>query len=1076
MHRGFERWLRLLLAVLLAAAFSIPQAAQAQTPTGQVLVAADDAEGLAWLAGSGAQQLVDYGAFSLWRLPGANLRALSARPAGLQSTSSQVLLRGHTIATTQAQAEPALPEMLRAPAASGEQLWLVQFAGPTLDAWLDALAAAGLEVVAAIPENAFLIWGNDPQGSLAGIPGLAGLVQWQGAYHPAYRMHPALNTPAMEKTGGEQDVTVQVYVTAQVEQSLVELAALATAQLAPPQPVLNLVNLRLRVLDENLAAIAARADVVNVEPYVAPQMLDEIQGQVLAGNTSTAGGKTTAAAPEYLDWLASKGFPQDPNAYPIVDVIDDGVDTGNAGNVQHPDFFTLGVKPGADRIAYLANCTTDPSADGGGGHGNLNAGVLGGYNNLSGFPYENAAGYQYGLGISPFGRVAGTKIFRNAGLYDLSQCGSSDMTLIRGVYDRGARLTSDSWGAPASGAYTAFAQVYDVLARDASTAAGNQQMLHVFAAGNDGLSGSPTVNSPGSAKNVLTVGATENPRDQGISCNGWTDADNADDMAAYSSRGTADGRAKPDVVAPGTHVQGPATQDPDYSAAFVCARYYPSGQTLYTWSTGTSHSTPAVAGAAQLAYEYYGRVLSPGRIPSPAMLKALLVNSPRYLTGLAANDTLPGLAQGWGMLDMGRLFDGTPRVLVDQTWPMASPGKVFSFDGLVSNPAQPLRVSLVWTDAPGSPVAGKALVNDLNLEVTVGGVTYRGNQFAGPLSVSGGTSDTLNNVENVFLPAGLSGSLQVRVTTAALNGDGLPGNADLTDQDFALVVYNALGDLPVSLSAADMRWYPVAGNHNTFPEPGDTLDLEVDLNNAPDSGLAVNISATLTVTQGLANVVQGSSAYPNLAQGATGANLTRFRVAVSPAQACGDALGLRLTVMYGGGSAVLDLPLIHTSLGLSRLSFTYPGLPVPIPDSTASNPQPATAAFSVSEGMLIRDLDVSVDISHTFIGDLELRLIGPGEQEVLLANRRGLSTDHYPGVTFDDEADRLISASLPPFSGSYRPEGALSAFDGTDAAGVWTLKVSDLVFRDTGQINGFTVHAGYAVCTAAELFFPLISR
>jgi hypothetical protein len=99
-------------------------------------------------------------------------------------------------------------------------------------------------------------------------------------------------------------------------------------------------------------------------------------------------------------------------------------------------------------------------------------------------------------------------------------------------------------------------------------------------------------------------------------------------------------------------------------------------------------------------------------------------------------------------------------------------------------------VTLGWTDAPG-PTTGAPWVNNLDLEVTVGGVTYKGNVFSGANSISGGTADGKNNVESVFLPAGASGNFTITVRATNIAGDGVPGNADTTDQDFALVAYNA---------------------------------------------------------------------------------------------------------------------------------------------------------------------------------------------------------------------------------------------------------------------------------------------
>jgi len=86
---------------------------------------------------------------------------------------------------------------------------------------------------------------------------------------------------------------------------------------------------------------------------------------------------------------------------------------------------------------------------------------------------------------------------------------------------------------------------------------------------------------------------------------------------------------------------------------------------------------------------------------------------------------------------------------------------------------------------------GNAYVNDLNLTVTVGGVAYKGNVFSGASSTTGGSADFRNNVESVFVPAGVTGTVVVRVTAANLAADAVPGSGGATDQDFALVVYNA---------------------------------------------------------------------------------------------------------------------------------------------------------------------------------------------------------------------------------------------------------------------------------------------
>ena len=90
---------------------------------------------------------------------------------------------------------------------------------------------------------------------------------------------------------------------------------------------------------------------------------------------------------------------------------------------------------------------------------------------------------------------------------------------------------------------------------------------------------------------------------------------------------------------------------------------------------------------------------------------------------------------------------------------------------------------------PGS-TTGPALNNDLDLTVTIAGTTYKGNVFHGANSVAGGSADHRNNIESVFLPVGTLGGFTVTITAANINSDGVPGDADPLDQDFALVVYN----------------------------------------------------------------------------------------------------------------------------------------------------------------------------------------------------------------------------------------------------------------------------------------------
>jgi hypothetical protein len=177
------------------------------------------------------------------------------------------------------------------------------------------------------------------------------------------------------------------------------------------------------------------------------------------------------------------------------------------------------------------------------------------------------------------------------------------------------------------------------------------------------------------------------------------------------------------------------------------------------------------------------------------MTKAYLINSATYLTGENAGGDLPADRQGWGLVNLARAFDATNRTLIDQTRLFTESGQTFEIRGSMADRSKPLRVTLAWTDAPGMLI-GAALVNDLDLEIVVGGTTlYRGNVFAGNESIGGGEADRSNNVESIYLPAGAipegeAGNFTITVRAANIAGDGVPGNGNALDQDFALVVSN----------------------------------------------------------------------------------------------------------------------------------------------------------------------------------------------------------------------------------------------------------------------------------------------
>jgi hypothetical protein len=684
-----------------------------------------------------------------------------------------------------------------------KQMRLVQFSDAIKSEWINQLKATGAEIVAYVPHHAYLIRGNAHQ--LARVAELDAQdesndtrpIRWMSRLQPLQKIAPELDANLTSDGNAYVAVDIELCDVPEATSDIdyLKTIALQVDSTGPPTPrkFLNYAVLSIAVPAREVLNIAALETVVFITPANKFKLHDERSVQIIAANLNA--NRTQPSGTGYLNWLAAKGL-NTPSDF-LVDVADSGIDRGSTiANLVHPDFRDAQDQ---SRIIYVNNYTSNTGDIR--GHGTMVASVICG--NGAAEAMTDASGYLYGLGVDPTAKIGSSRIFANNG----TQPPRLNFTNIVGAaYAAGARISNNSWGITGN-IYDTFAQEYDALVRDAQpTVPGNQEMSFVFSAGNDGAGGH--IGSPGTAKNVITVGASENYRPEGFdSCNndglggiGPDGADNAQDILRFSSGGpTADGRAKPDISAPGTHVHGAASQASGFFGEGLCPGvpvFQPAGQHFYTWSSGTSLAAPHVTGAAALLRKYFlQHNLLNGAPPSPAMTKAFLVNAAWYMNGENAGGNLPQARQGWGLLNLGQALDETKRKLVDQTQLFTASGQTYELQGSISDRTKPLRVTLAWTDAPGALI-GAALVNDLDLEIKIGTtIIYRGNNFAEAFSNTGNEADRLNNLESIvikpeLIPAGVDGNFTITVRAANIAGNGVPGNASDFDQDFALVVYN----------------------------------------------------------------------------------------------------------------------------------------------------------------------------------------------------------------------------------------------------------------------------------------------
>ena len=126
--------------------------------------------------------------------------------------------------------------------------------------------------------------------------------------------------------------------------------------------------------------------------------------------------------------------------------------------------------------------------------------------------------------------------------------------------------------------------------------------------------------------------------------------------------------------------------------------------------------------------------------------------------------------------------------------------------------------------------------------------------------------------------------------------------------------------------------------------------------------------------------------------------------------------------------------------------------PLAIPDA---NPTGASSTVSSVSAYDVVDVDVLLNITHTYTGDLDITITGPNGVSVELTSDNGGTGENFVNTLFDDDATTPITAGSAPFTGSFQPEGSLATLNGQPAAGDWTLKVVDDAGIDIGTLDSW---------------------
>jgi subtilisin-like proprotein convertase family protein len=136
---------------------------------------------------------------------------------------------------------------------------------------------------------------------------------------------------------------------------------------------------------------------------------------------------------------------------------------------------------------------------------------------------------------------------------------------------------------------------------------------------------------------------------------------------------------------------------------------------------------------------------------------------------------------------------------------------------------------------------------------------------------------------------------------------------------------------------------------------------------------------------------------------------------------------------------------------------------VAIPDN---NPLGVSDTLNMGASFSIQDVNISLDVTHTWVGDLIVTVEHLGTTVTIMdrpgvpASTFGCGEDNLDIVLDDEGSGGAIEAQCSPGLSSppgYAPNNPLSAFDGLDSAGNWTITISDNAGADTGTLNSWTV-------------------
>ncbi|TAI47219.1 reprolysin-like metallopeptidase [Flagellimonas allohymeniacidonis] len=161
----------------------------------------------------------------------------------------------------------------------------------------------------------------------------------------------------------------------------------------------------------------------------------------------------------------------------------------------------------------------------------------------------------------------------------------------------------------------------------------------------------------------------------------------------------------------------------------------------------------------------------------------------------------------------------------------------------------------------------------------------------------------------------------------------------------------------------------------------------------------------------------------------------------------------RVRPSNGCGTGTFGTPFTFTTVTVDCKTLEANNLPISISPAGTST---ISTSVSIFEDLSVSDVNIDLELNHTYLEDLVIHLISPAGTRVALISNTCGDLNNINAV-FDDDGTDISCSGNPAISGTIRPIGALSSFVGESTLGEWTLEIQDTAPGDGGSLIGFTL-------------------